>query len=150
MSFKLTSGIVGIQHSVTAGSNFSGVLPSDENPAFDPKRSVLVYSPSETGQAGLFDLHQFIEHRISAHVVSVSLFSKGSFSFEIFVTSGIPGDDVAYDLPAGNGADNCMYMLYLDILPSQKIRVVTTGGTQDIFCILKTGLGDMVPGRTLG
>ena len=138
----LSTEATGIQHSVPAASNLTGVRAANGDAAFSTARHVIVH-PVETGNGGgVFlpadDLAATSNHAYCTHL---QLFSSAGFGWTAYVTSGLGDgtlatiDDPAHDQVIATGSNNAHVRTNVELLRGQAIRVVTTGGSAVIYAI---------------
>lgn len=128
---RLGANAVGIEH-VADGADFTGVVSSDNDPNYNGDRGVLEHDPVTVDGEGLFDPHQYVD-RDNPYCTFIQIISDGNWT--IYVTSGLEdGTEDQVDAPANDqeiatGTGNVHYRMNIELLPQQKIRIVTTGNT---------------------
>lgn len=148
----------GIQQTVPAASNFTGILPA-KAAAFDRDRHVMVHPAEASDGGGLFLPSRVTPHGDKhAFCMFLQLMSEASFDFQVFVTSGFGDgtegttvDDPIHDaaVTSADSSDGVHLRLNVELLPGQGIRVITENGSEIIHAIAHFCLANGEGGRLI-
>lgn len=142
----LSTESIGVQQRVPAGGDFPGDRPPQsalDAANMDQDRNVVIVPDFAGDGGGLFLPADCLDvDGRQTYVTHVMIFSSASFNWEIRVTNGLRDgtgaklDDPALDCPIATGSDSVHQRVNVELLQSQAIRIVTTGGANPITAIV--------------
>jgi hypothetical protein len=142
----LSTESVGIQQKVPAGGDFVGDNPPQsaiDDAVFSQSRNVVAVPDFAGDGGGLFFPSDYLATSgKQTYATHVMLFSSAAFNWTISVTSGLGDgtatkvDDPVHDAAIATGSANVHQRMNVELLQSQGIRVVTTGGSAPIYALV--------------